>query len=347
MSGFLLPHLAKAEPYHPGEQWTGATIKLNTNESPYPPSPRVFEAIEKAAGRLNRYPQADADDARAALAKNRNLPVNHIFVGNGSDEVLRMVFQAYVAPGDRVAWSTPTYTLYEVLAGFADARVIDVPRNEAFEIPIRQLASVAAKLTLIANPNAPTGTLTPLEDLRLIAESGNLLLIDEAYADFAGTTATELVKEFENVIVVRTLSKSYGLAGLRVGFAIACPAIIDDFMRLKDSYNVSMIGNAAAAAAIADDAHVREITRKIVATRTRLEKRLTELGFLVHKSGTNFVFAVPPSRDGRRLYETLRDQGILVRWFKDDPRISVGVRITVGTDDEIDRLLEVIGADGR
>lgn len=342
MSRFLRPHLAHAQEYVPGEQWTGAIVKLNTNESPYDPSPRVAEAVARVAGRLMRYPPADAKDAREAFARKFNLPPEMIFVSNGSDEILRIAFQAYIAPDDRVAWSTPTYTLYEVLAHFAAARVIDVPRDDDFRIPVKQLGSVGAKLTIIANPNSPTGTVTPTEDIETLASFGGLIVIDEAYADFAGVTAIDLTRKFDNIIVIRTLSKSYALAGLRVGFAVAHPDIIADFMRLKDSYNVSVMANAGAAAALEDEDHARMIRGKTIATRDRVSARLGEIGFRVYPSGTNFLFMIPPDKNGKRLYENLRDRGILVRWFESVPRISEGIRVTIGTDGEMDKFMEAV-----
>ena len=347
MSRYLRPHLAAAPPYVPGEQLTRPVIKLNTNECPYPPSSAVIAAVQEVAPRLMRYPRPDADNARRAFAETAGLPENMVFVGNGSDEILRIAFQAYVAPGDRVAWSTPTYTLYEILANFAEAKIIDVPRAEAdFAVNIRQLGSVGAKLTILATPNSPTGTVTPLDEIETLLSFGGLVLVDEAYADFQGTSAMDLVRRHDNLIVVRTLSKSYALAGLRVGFAVASPDLIADFQKLKDSYNVSLLADAGAAAALRDVDYAVALRQKVVSTRSRLEKRLTELGFMVHKSGANFIFAVPPDKNGRRVYDFLRKENIIVRWFETDPRISEGIRITVGPDDEIDRLLEVIERHG-
>jgi histidinol-phosphate aminotransferase len=350
MTPFLRPQLRNAPPYIPGEQLTGPIIKLNTNECPYPPSPAAVAAIEAATGRLMRYPPPDADDARRAFAKRMGVAEDEVFVANGSDETLRLCFQAYIDPGDAVAWSTPTYTLYEILANFAAARIVDVPRLDEFALDIDGLVAEKAKMTIVATPNSPTGTVAPARDLERLAAgletSGGLLVIDEAYADFAEVTAVPLIRRHSNVIVARTLSKSYALAGLRVGFALSSPDVISEFKLLKDSYNVGVLANAGAAAALEDEGHAAELRRKIVATRTRLAERLGVFGWRVFPSGANFLFAEPPGGDGRAVYEKLRDAGVIVRWFGSDPRTARGVRITIGTDAEIDRLLEVVETNG-
>lgn len=351
-SRFLRAALAAAPPYVPGEQIESQIVKLNTNECPYPPSPRALDAIAKASSRLNRYPRPDADNARAALARTLGVTPDEVFVANGSDETLRLAFQAFVDPGAAVAWSTPTYTLYAVLAGFAEARILDVPRRDDWSIDVdallaaRDANGAAPALTIVASPNSPTGTVTPLDDLERLARSGRLILVDEAYADFAGVTAASLVRRYDNVIVARTLSKSYSLAGLRVGFAVAHPDLIDAFRLLKDSYNVSMTADAGAAAALDDADYARELVAKVLATRTRLVAALEAKGWKVSPSGANFVFAVPPAGDGEGVYRRLKDAGVLVRWFGSDPRTAPGVRITIGTDAEIDRLLQEIERNG-
>jgi histidinol-phosphate aminotransferase len=350
VTSFLRPQLREAPPYVPGEQLTGPIIKLNTNECPYPPSPAAIAAIEAASARLMRYPPPDADDARRALAKRMNVTEDEVFVANGSDETLRLCFQAYVDPGETVAWSTPTYTLYEVLANFAAARIVDVPRLESFEVDVDGLIAAQTKMTIVATPNSPTGMVTPVRDLERLAEglerAGGLLVIDEAYADFAEVTAVSLIRRFSNVIVARTLSKSYALAGLRVGFALSSRGIISEFRLLKDSYNVGVLGNAGAAAALDDEAYAAELRRKVVATRRRLAERLGALGWRVYPSGANFLFAEPSNGNGQAIYERLRAAGIIVRWFGSDPRTARGVRITIGTDDEIDRFLEAVETNG-
>lgn len=347
MTRFIRPLIDRSPAYTPGEQRAGKLIKLNTNECPYTPSPRVVEAVTAAAQRLMRYPEPDADRACEALARKLGVPRACVLAANGSDETLRLVFQAYVDPGESVAWSTPTYTLYQVLANFAGARVVDVPRRADFTVPVAELAEVRAKLTILCTPNSPTGTVTPFAELEQLARTGRLLLVDEAYADFTGHTAVELTQKYDNVIVARTLSKSYALAGLRVGFAVAHPSLIDELRKLKDSYNVSMCANYGAAAALEDDAYAVDLQRRIVATRERLMAGLQKLGWKVHPTGSNFVFAEPRDRKGRAVHDFLSAAGILVRCFPDDPRTAAGIRITVGTDAEIDRLLEVLGEYGR
>lgn len=345
-SRFLRQALATTPPYVPGEQVDGSFIKLNTNECPYPPSPLAVEALHAATTRLMRYPRPDADHARASLARRLGVSIDEVFVANGSDETLRLAFQAFVDPESTVAWSSPTYTLYNILAGFAEAAVVDVPRRADWSVDVEALAAVGASLTIIASPNSPTGTVTPLRDLERFAATGRLLLVDEAYADFAGMTAAALVQRYDNVIVARTLSKSYALAGLRVGFAVACPELVAAFRLLKDSYNVSLLADAAAAAAIDDADWTSELIARVVATRVRLVARLQKLGWQVAPSGANFVFAIPPRGDGEAVYRRLKAARILVRWFGADPRIAPGIRITVGTNEEIDKLLEEIERHG-
>lgn len=351
-SRFLRAALATVPPYLPGEQVETEVVKLNTNECPYPPSPRALEAIARASSRINRYPRPDADNARAAMARSLGVTPDEVFVANGSDETLRLAFQAFVDPGATVAWSTPTYSLYAVLAGFAEARIVDVPRRDDWSIDIDALAAVRgadgkpAALTIVASPNSPTGTVTPLEDLERLVRAGGLVLVDEAYADFAGVTAASLVRRYDNLLVARTLSKSYSLAGLRVGFAVAHPDLIAAFRLLKDSYNVSMTADAGAAAAIDDAEYARDLVDRVLATRGRLVAALEARGWRVSPSGANFVFAVPPDRDGERVYRRLKEAGVLVRWFGSDPRTAPGIRITVGTDAEIDRLLQEIERNG-
>ncbi|RMH54237.1 MAG: histidinol-phosphate transaminase [Candidatus Hydrogenedentota bacterium] len=343
---FLRSSLQGLEPYVPGEQGAGNRIKLNTNESPYPPSPRVREAISAAVARLNRYPSPAADEARDAAAEAWRVDRRNVFVGNGSDEVLRLLFQAYVEPGDRVAWSVPTYTLYAVLARQVGARVIEDSRRGDYSVNAEQLAGAGARMVLLCTPNSPTGTVTPRKDIEELCArtegTRSLVVVDEAYADFSGETAIPLIERFAHLVVVRTLSKSYALAGLRVGFAIADRRRIDELLLLKDSYNVGVLSAAGAAAALRDEEYAREIREKIVAERERLAEGLTEAGWKVYPSGANFVFAEPPDREGGRAYEFLRARGILVRWFGREPRTAAGVRITVGTARETKRLLEVI-----
>lgn len=347
MTRFLRKHLAACEAYEPGEQKADLLVKLNTNESPYPPSTRVLTEITSAASRLMRYPSPTAEKARAAAARRFGTAPGNVFVGNGSDEILRLIFQAYLEPGDSVVCPVPTYTLYEVLLRFAQTEFIPVARADDFHVDIEKTAAAGGKVTVVATPNSPTGTVTPVDDLRALAERvPGVLLIDEAYADYSTTSALGLVNEFDNVIVARTLSKSYSLAGLRVGFAIASEGIIADLLRIKDSYNVSLLGDAGAAAALEDVGHFESNRDRILATRIRLEEELRLIGWNVLPSGANFIFAFPPANDGRKVYEFLRERGVLVRWFDYDPRISGGVRISVGTDEEIDKLLEVVRAYG-
>ena len=346
MTDYLRSHLRLASPYKPGEQWEGPYIKLNTNECPYPPSSGVIKAIQAATPALGRYPQPDADAARDALASTLGVKPDQVLVGNGSDEILRLIFEAYIDPAEVVVWSTPTYSLYTVLAEIAQAIVYDVPRNDDFTLDVDAVLAQDAKIYFLANPNSPTGTVTSEDDVKRLLSSGRLIVVDEAYADFEGTTTAKLIDEFSNLIVVRTLSKSYALAGLRAGFAIANSDIISELRGIKDSYNVGLLPIVGAAAALADQSYAKELVVKVLKTKTVLVDGLGALGWECYPSGANFVFAEPPNRDGKLVYEFLRESGILVRWFDGDTSISAGVRITVGTDEEIAKLLEVLKSYG-
>ncbi len=327
--------------YVPGFQPKVADyIKLNTNENPYPPSPAVLEAIEAELARLGRYPDPTSDAVREEAAKLFDVEIENVLVGNGSDELLRMTVTAFVEPGQTVSYPSPTYSLYEVLVDIQGARNRPVAFPDDWSLP-EGLFGNDSPLTFLSNPNSPTGTLVLPQDVAKLAGSlSGVLVVDEAYVDFAEANCMRLVDEHENVIVMRTLSKSYSLAGLRLGITVASKTLITGLMKIKDSYNLDRLAIAGGAAALADEAHMRANIEKVKATRARLVNELDALDFSTLPSQANFLLTRPP--DGlpaKEYYEKLWEKLILIRWL-DQPRVREYVRITVGTDDEIDRLLE-------
>jgi len=339
--------------YVPGEQPApGAkVIKLNTNENPYPPSPRVADAVasELAGGavRLRLYSDPAATEFRKAASELTGFPLDAILAGNGSDELLALIFRAVVDPGDVVAYPYPTYVLYETLTAAQGGRVreVDFPRD--FSLP-RDLFGVDARLVFVASPNSPSGTTYPVPALRELAASvpNALVVIDEAYADFADENALELAREAPNVVVLRTLSKSYSLAGMRLGLLFGAPDVVSNIAKVKDSYNLDRLSIAAGAAALRDGAWMLENVAKIRASRDWLTKALRDLGFEVLPSSANFVFARAESAEkARATYRALRDHGILVRYF-DRPLLDDGLRITVGTEEEVAALVAALAERG-
>ena len=325
--------------YTPGEQpQAGAYLKLNTNENPYPPSPRVLEAIADAANaRLRLYPDPVAQAFRATAGKVLGVPPDWIVACNGSDDALTILARACCSEDDLLVAPTPSYPLYRVLAQIQGCRYQERPFTSDWRLPEGFCAG--ARLALVPNPNSPTGTTMPTTDLLATAQSADCLLVaDEAYADFAQSHCIGLVKECERLVVTRTLSKSYGLAGIRFGFVVAQPAITRALVKVKDSYNCDALSIAAATAALADQDYFRETVAKIRVTRRRLEVSLQELGFQVAPSQANFAWA-RADRPLEPIYQALKERRILVRHLS-YPEYGEGLRISVGTDEEIDRFLD-------
>lgn len=328
--------------YVPGEQPRDAAyIKLNTNENPYPPSPRVREAIQKAVGDgecLRKYPDPAGTEFRAIAGRILGVDPDGILIGNGSDDVLTIITRAFVHEGGLVVSPSPSYLLYRTLAEIQGARFQAVPFSSEWKLPDPWPLG-NSQLTLVANPNSPSGTMVAVAALeRLAAQLAGPLVVDEAYVDFADDNALELAR-LPNVIVTRSLSKSYGLAGLRLGFAVAQPALIGEFHKVKDSYNCDALSLIGGAAALEDQAYFLSTRGKIRATRVRLESALRNLGFEVCPSQANFVWCRRQKPDVRTIFEHLKRQKILVRHMIYES-YGEGLRISVGTDAEIDRLLE-------
>ena len=336
--------------YVPGEQPQGGKwIKLNTNENPYAPSPAVARAIAATAtGRtLAKYPDPLATVFRMRAAEVLGVDPSWIICGNGSDDLLTILVRTFVGAGECLRVPTPSYILYRTLAeiqgGVYDAFAYDRDWSLGNGFAAPQSARGAdVKLAIIANPNSPSGTLLPPSRILELAERLPCpLVIDEAYGDFAATNCLDLVKDNERVIVTRSFSKSYALAGLRFGFAVAQPPMIEQLQKVKDSYNCDALSIAAATAAIDDQAWLAENRAKIIASRRRLTDTLRDLGYDAIESQANFVWCTHPQRPHKPVYEALKQQGILIRYMQ-YAGWGDGLRITVGTDDEIDAFLTVL-----
>jgi histidinol-phosphate aminotransferase len=343
MSRFWSPIVQSLSPYVPGEQpRQDGIIKLNTNENPYPPSPRVLAAIATAAERLRLYPDPRATALRETIARHYSVALEEVFVGNGSDEVLAHTFQALLKHEAPLQFPDITYSFYPVYSRLYGISYEEVPLDAAMRLQIADYGRPCSAI-LFANPNAPTGIALPREAIEaLLAEhQDHLVVVDEAYVDFGGESAVPLVARHANLLVVQTLSKSRALAGLRVGFAIGQRPLIEALERVKDSFNsypVDALAIAGAVAALEDDAWFQETRRRIMASRDALMQGLSGLGFEVLPSAANFVFARHPGRVGAELAAGLRERGVLVRHFN-KPRIKDFLRITVGTEEQCSRLI--------
>ncbi|MFO7542618.1 MAG: histidinol-phosphate transaminase [Thiobacillus sp.] len=337
-------------PYVPGEQPKLANlVKLNTNENPYGPSPRVLDAVRaEAADTLRLYPDPGSDRLRAAIAALHGVNADEVFVGNGSDEVLAHAFMALLKHERPILFPDISYSFYPVYCGLYEIAYRQIPLAASFEIDVDAYLTPNGGV-IFPNPNAPTGCLLALSEIdRLLAGNpGSVVVIDEAYIDFGGESAVSLVARYPQLLVTRTLSKSHALAGLRVGYAIGQPHLIEALNRVKDSFNsypLDRFAQAGAQASIEDREYVDAICAKVVATRTRLVVAMEEMGFEVLPSSANFVFARHPDRDGAGLAAALRERGIIVRHFRQPERIAPFLRITIGTDAQCDVLLSALKA---
>jgi histidinol-phosphate aminotransferase len=332
--------------YVPGEQPQPGTkvIKLNTNENPYPPSPKVMEVLRDLDGEyLRRYPDPFAREFCQAVSEVLGVPANWVIVGNGSDDLLNILVRSCAEGSDRrVVYPMPTYVLYRTLSAIQPATVVEVPYPDNFQLPIEELIAANGAITFIASPNSPSGHAVPLHDLRELAQGvSGVVVIDEAYVDFAEFSALPLVQEFENVIVLRTLSKGYSLAGLRMGFGVANPKLLAGLFKVKDSYNIDAISIKLGSAAMRDQAYKDACVDKVKMSRTKLSTDLENLGFTVLDSHGNFVLATPAEGNAEFLYLTLKERGILVRYFKQSG-LDDKLRISVGTDEQNKMLIEAL-----
>lgn len=344
MSKFWTEAVRNAKPYIPGEQLNQPNLlKLNTNENPYPPSPNVIKAINKELGdSLRLYPTPSMDSLREAIGKNFKLNLENVFVGNGSDEVLAFSFMAFFERGSTIKYPSITYSFYPVYANLFDLSVDEVTLEDDFTIDPKKLYNAPGGV-IFPNPNAPTSLYLELEAIEDILKNNpnNIVIVDEAYVDFAKASAASLIDKYDNLLIIQTLSKSRALAGLRVGFALGQPDLINALIRIKDSFNsypVDRLALVGAEAAIRDNIYFKEVTEKIIHTREWTIKEMTSLGFDVLPSQANFMFMKHLNHNGEKLYEQLKEANILVRHFNHSP-IEDYLRITIGTDDEMKRLI--------
>lgn len=346
MKEFWSDRIRSLTPYTPGEQPKDRKfIKLNTNENPYPPAPGVLEAIKAGADAgLRLYPDPDVSLLRQALSKAYGVEEDQIFVGNGSDEVLAFAFQAFFSQGDEIVFPDITYSFYPVYANLFGIRCRTVPLKEDFTVPVEQMRG--SQGVVIANPNAPTGIELPQSELRQILEANRdvVVIVDEAYVDFGGESALPLIREYPNLLVVQTCSKSRALAGLRVGFAFGDANLIQALNCVKNSFNSYTLDRLAlvgATAAVEDQTYFDAQRAKVMATRERTTEELQTMGFQVLPSKTNFIFITHPTVPAQHLFAGLREKGVLVRYFN-QPRIDNYLRVSIGTDQEMDAFLEAM-----
>jgi histidinol-phosphate aminotransferase len=337
------PHILEMAGYVPGEQpQGGGFIKLNTNENPYPPSPTVLEALSRAlTDRLRLYPDPVATGFRRAAADLLGVDPEMILAGNGSDDILTIITRAFVGPGCRAAYPTPSYLLYSTLIRLQDGREHVVPFSRAWTLDPASLLQTDLKLAYLANPNSPSGTsLSPREVSELAESLPCPIVVDEAYADFAQEHCISLVRDHPNVIVTRSFSKGYSLAGIRLGYLVARAEIVEQLLKVKDSYNCDALSLVAGVAALNDQDYLRQTRSKILATRGRLTGALRAIGYSVPDSQANFVWATG-HRPAAETFAKLKGERLLVRLMS-YPGYPAGLRISVGTDSEIDQLLEVL-----
>ncbi len=339
-----LNYIRRVTPYVPGEQPDFPDmIKLNTNENPYPPSPKVQDAIDSCStDSLRLYPDPASSKLNKAIAEYYGLQENQVFTGVGSDDVLAMCFLTFFGSDKPVLFPDITYAFYPVWAEMLRIPYELIPLNESFDIVPQDYSRENGGI-IFPNPNAPTGALLPLDVIKSIIESNNdsVVIVDEAYIDFGGESAVSLIDKYDNLIVVQTYSKSRSLAGMRIGFAMGNCELIKALHDVKYSFNSYTMNRQvieAGAAAIKDDEYFRSTVEKIIATRERSKKRFAEMGFTFKDSMSNFIFVKHEKYNAKELFEKLKEKHIFVRYFGSNPRISDYLRITVGTDEEMERL---------
>lgn len=348
MSKFWSPEVRELTPYVPGEQPRERLIKLNTNENPYPPAPGVEQALrDYPADHLRLYPDPDAAALRQSLASNYGVDVEQVFVGNGSDEVLALAFQAFFRQARPLVMPAITYSFYPVYCRLYGIAYRTVALDDRWQVPLQALGGESGGV-IFANPNAPTGHGHGREAIAglLGRVTDSVVLVDEAYVDFGGETAVPLVERYPNLLVTGTFSKSRSLAGLRLGYAIGSRELIEGLERVKNSFNsypIDSLAIAAGVAALEDHEHFEACREKVVTTRERTRQRLEALGFEVLPSQTNFLLVRHDDHDAGQLFTGLRERGILVRHFNTEA-LRDFMRITIGTDDEMDSLTEALEA---
>ncbi|PID45210.1 MAG: histidinol-phosphate transaminase [Proteobacteria bacterium] len=348
MSQFWSRRAQELEPYVPGEQPKDQQfIKLNTNENPYPPSPKALEAMRRTVdGSLRLYPDPNADDLKQSIADFYQLDKACVFVGNGSDEALAHAFVGLLKKDKPLLYPDISYGFYSVYCKLFGIDAVAVPLNESFEIDPQDYQQENGAI-IFANPNAPTGIALGLDAIEQILKGNpdSVVLVDEAYVDFGAETAISLIGKYPNLLVVQTLSKSRSLAGIRVGFAVGDAALIEGMERVKNSFNPYPLGRieqVGAIMAIQDREYFQSCCEKIIATRNTVTEILSDMGFSVLPSSTNFIFAKPPEgQSAEAIYLGLKEKGVLIRYFS-KPRIAEYLRITIGTDDEMAQFIECL-----
>ncbi len=345
-----LPHVQQLHPYIPGEQPKGdGWVKLNTNENPYPASPSVAAAIQSQLDHLQLYPEPTSYDLRVAIAKRYGFQARNVIIGNGSDNILDMIVRSF-GGSSGVGYTLPSYSLYPVVAAMSGQRVEEINFERSLQLDVASIAATGAKIFFLTNPNAPTGVAFGLEQIEQVLQAiDGLLVVDEAYVDFGGKTSIPLLQSYDNLIVVRTFSKSYSLAGMRVGFALASESVISLLDRVRDAYNVDRIAQAAAIAALEDDAYFTKHRHKVISTRENVYKGLSEKGWHTYPSAANFLFTEPKNTVGdtgpivaASLFEFLKEKRILVRYFPGHPLTCAFVRVSVGKKDDMQKFLTAI-----
>ena len=356
-SSLALPHIAKLHAYTPGLQPTGpGWVKLNTNECPYPPSPRVAVAIRDelgASGELLRlYPNPQSASLRRVVAELHGLREENVCVGNGSDDILNLLVRCYCTQTVPLGFTMPSYSLYPVLVEIQDGRSSVIEFDRSMKLPLARIAASTARAFFLTSPNAPTGVgFSQAEIEEALKVFRGILVVDEAYAPFAQEDAIPLLARYPNLVVVRTLSKAYALAGIRIGYALAHPEVIDVLDRVRDSYNTSRLSQVAAVAAIGDQAYYAGVIEKVKATRDRCVKLWSGQGWFTYPSQANFIFTEPRNARGesgpavaKSAYDYLYTHKVLVRYFPSHALTAPFLRISVGTDDEMSVLNQTLEA---
>jgi histidinol-phosphate aminotransferase len=347
MSRFWSDLVGQLTPYVPGEQpRRERLVKLNTNENPYPPSPRVLEVLASTSGdSLRRYPDPESSELRQAFARLNGLAPEQVFIGNGSDEVLAHAFQALLKHERPLCFPDVTYSFYPVWCDLYGIAHQSIPLAGDFTVDPAAYPVENGGI-IVPNPNAPTGVLMGLTQIRTLLERNrdSVVVIDEAYIDFGGDSAVQLIDQYDNLLVIQTLSKSRSLAGLRVGVAMGHADLIEGLERVKNSFNsypLGVVAQRATLASLEDEAYFRETCDRVIASRERLRAELGALGFEVLPSAANFLFTRHPAREAQELFDQLRERGIIVRYFA-KPRIDEYLRISIGTDEECDVLVSAL-----
>lgn len=353
VSEFALPHVKQLHAYTPGFQPKGTGwVKLNTNENPYPPSPAVEAAIRNALGdSLRLYPDPLSSELRLEIANLHGVNASNVIVGNGSDDVLNLLTRAFSNVEEMAGYTFPSYSLYPVLCGIQNSGTIEIPFDRGMDLPLARIEECDAGILFFTSPNAPTGVGFSNETIRkLLQKFRGIAVVDEAYADFAKENAVELLREFSHLVITRTLSKSYALAGLRVGYALASAEIIEALDRVRDSYNVNRLSQAGGLAAIRDQSYMKAIAGKVQRTRDFYYEELERLGWFTYQSEANMLFTEPINPRGEKgptvaldLFDYLKSRKILVRYFPGHALTASFLRISVGDEDQMLKLSETIG----